>query len=130
MADSTELQLKSLKLEANSYKKLEHFGKAEKSILKCLELRPEDNGFNHELAKIYFKREKYLDSLDILRELRTAQQNNDAEARDFFMQEFMKVPRLSLTPEQQMHPDFRPWLNDSVIKSSELMLEKYNYIKK
>ena len=69
MADSTELQLKSLKLEANSYKKLEHFGKAEKSILKCLELRPEDNGFNHELAKIYFKREKYLDCLDILREL-------------------------------------------------------------
>ena len=68
--------------------------------------------------------------LDILRELRTAQQNNDAEARDFFMQEYMKVPRLSLTPEQQMHPDFRPWLNDSVIKSDELMLEKYNYIKK
>tara|TARA_X000001036_G_scaffold358690_1_gene341228 strand:- start:2539 stop:3663 length:1125 start_codon:yes stop_codon:yes gene_type:complete len=69
VADGVELQLNSLKLEANSYKKLEHFGKAEKSILKALELRPEDNGFNHELAKIYFKREKYLDSLEILREL-------------------------------------------------------------
>tara|TARA_B100000902_G_scaffold398797_1_gene466924 strand:+ start:2560 stop:3684 length:1125 start_codon:yes stop_codon:yes gene_type:complete len=69
VADSIELQLNSLKLESNSYKKLGDFGKAEKYILKGLELRPEDNGFNHELAKIYFKREKYLDSLEILREL-------------------------------------------------------------
>lgn len=59
MSDSIESQLKSLKIEANSYKKLEDYAKAEKSILKGLELKPESNSFNHELAKIYFKSKKY-----------------------------------------------------------------------
>ena len=58
MSVSTESKLKSLKLEADSYKKLEYYSKAEKIILKGLELKPEDNMFNHELAKIYFKKEK------------------------------------------------------------------------
>ena len=59
MSGSIELQLKSLKIEADSYKKLEDYAKAEKSILKGLELKSESNSFNHELAKIYFKSKKY-----------------------------------------------------------------------
>ena len=59
MSGSIESQLKSLKIEANSYKKLEDYAKAEKSILKGLELKPESNSFNHELAKIYFESKKY-----------------------------------------------------------------------
>ena len=59
MSGSIESQLKSLKIEAISYKKLEDYAKAEKSILKGLELKPESNGFNHELAKIYFESKKY-----------------------------------------------------------------------
>ena len=59
MSGSIESQLKSLKIEADSYKKLEDYAKAEKSILKGLELKPESNSFNHELAKIYFKSKKY-----------------------------------------------------------------------
>ena len=41
MSGSIESQLKSLKIEAISYKKLEDYAKAEKSILKGLELKPE-----------------------------------------------------------------------------------------
>ena len=59
MSGSIESQLKSLKIEAISYKKLEDYAKAEKSILKGLELKPESNSFNHELAKIYFESKKY-----------------------------------------------------------------------
>ncbi len=66
MNSSTESQLKSLKLEANSYKKLGDYSKAEKSILKGLELKPKDNSFNHELAKVFFKDKKYAQSLELL----------------------------------------------------------------
>ena len=66
MTKSIESQIQSLKLEAVSYKKLEDYSKAESNILKALELKPEDNGLNHELAKIYFKREKYPDCLELL----------------------------------------------------------------
>ena len=69
MGSSIESQLKNLKLEANSYKKLGDFTKAEKSILKGLELKPEDNSFNHELAKIFFKNEKYNKCLHLLLKL-------------------------------------------------------------
>ena len=63
MTKTIESQIQSLKLEAVSYKKLEDYGKAESSILKALELKPDDNSLNHELAKIYFKNEKYQDCL-------------------------------------------------------------------
>ena len=66
MSDSIESQLKSLIIEANSYKKLDDYTKAEKSILKGLELKPESNSFNHELAKIYFKTKKYERCLQLL----------------------------------------------------------------
>ena len=66
MSSSTESQLKSLKLEANSYKKLGDYSKAEKSILKGLELKPKDNSFSHELAKVFFKDKKYAKSLELL----------------------------------------------------------------
>ena len=55
MSGSTESQLNALKLEAISYKKLSDYAKAEKSILKGLELKPDSNSFTHELAKIHFK---------------------------------------------------------------------------
>ena len=66
MAKTIESQIQSLKLEAVSYKKLEDYGKAESSILKALELKPDDNSLNHELAKIHFKNEKYQDCLELL----------------------------------------------------------------
>ena len=66
MGSSIESQLKTLKLEANSYKKLGDFTKAEKSILKGLELKPEDNSFSHELAKIFFKNRRYNKCLQVL----------------------------------------------------------------
>ena len=59
MTKSIESQIQSLKLEVVSYKKLEDYSKAERCILKALELKPEDNSLNHELAKIYFKIGKY-----------------------------------------------------------------------
>ena len=69
MTDSTKSQIDTLKSEANSYKKLGDYAKAENCILKGLELKFNDNVLKHELAKIYFKREKYDDSLDILLDL-------------------------------------------------------------
>ena len=69
MTGSIKSQIDTLKLEANSYKKLGDYGKAENCILKGLELKFNDNVLKHELAKIYFKREKYDDSLDILLDL-------------------------------------------------------------
>ena len=69
MTDSIKSQIDTLKSEANSYKKLGDYGKAENCILKGLELKFNDNVLKHELAKIYFKREKYDDSLDILLDL-------------------------------------------------------------
>ena len=66
MTSSIKSQLKTLKLEANSYKKLGDFAKAETSILKGLELKPDDNSFNHELAKIFFKNTRYNKCLQLL----------------------------------------------------------------
>lgn len=66
--------------------------------------------------------------LMILRELRIAQMNQDHEARAFFMQEYIKIPRLKLSAEQKLHPDYKQWLSEDTIKSGEFMHEKYNYI--
>ena len=55
MTDSTKSQIDTLKFEANSYKKLGDYAKAENCILKGLELKVNDNVLKHELAKIYFK---------------------------------------------------------------------------
>jgi len=66
VSSSIKSQLNSLKIEANSYKKLGDYSKAEKCILKGLELKPEDNSFNHELAKVLFKGQKYDRCLELL----------------------------------------------------------------
>ena len=66
MSGSTESQLSALKLEAISYKKLSDYAKAEKCILKGLELKPDSNSFTHELAKIHFKTKKYQLCLQLL----------------------------------------------------------------
>ena len=66
MTKSIESQIQSLKLEAVSYKKIEDYSKAESCILKALELKPEDNSLNHELAKILFKNGKYSECLEVL----------------------------------------------------------------
>ena len=64
----------------------------------------------------------------ILRELYIAQMNQDDEARMFFMQEYIKVPRLKLTVEQKQHPDYKQWLSEDIIKSGEFMHVKYNFV--
>lgn len=66
--------------------------------------------------------------LDILRELFIAQQHHDEEAFKFFVTEYVRVPRLKLTIEQQQHPRYKKWLSDEIIKSGEFMDQKYNYI--
>ena len=66
--------------------------------------------------------------LDILRELFIAQQHHDEEAFKFFVTEYIRVPRLKLTIEQQQHPRYKKWLSDEIIKSGEFMDQKYNYI--
>ncbi len=66
--------------------------------------------------------------LMILRELRVAQMNQDEEARDFFMQEYMRVPRLKMSAEQKQHPDYKQWLSEDVIKSGEFMHVKYDFV--
>ena len=66
--------------------------------------------------------------LNILRELFVAQQHNDEEAFKFFVSEYIRVPRLKLTVEQQQHPRFKQRITDDIIKSGEFMHEQYNYL--
>ena len=66
--------------------------------------------------------------LNILRELFVAQQHNDEEAFKFFVSEYIRIPRLELTPEQQQHPKFKQRITDDIIKSGEFMHERYDYI--
>lgn len=66
--------------------------------------------------------------LMILRELHIAQTNQDDEARMFFMQEYMRVPRLKMSAEQKQHPDYKQWLSEDVIKSGEFMHVKYDFV--
>jgi hypothetical protein len=65
----------------------------------------------------------------ILREIKIAQDNNDTEAYEFFMQEYFDVPRLKLTADQKQHPQYREWLTDEQIKSAAYMSVEFDYVK-
>ena len=67
--------------------------------------------------------------LVILREIRLAQDNNDTEAYEFFMQEYFSVPRLQLTEIQKKHPKYKEWLTDKQIKSGIYMSAEFDYVK-
>jgi len=66
VAETTKSQIHELKVEAISYCKLEEYSKAEKAIRKALELKPDSNNLNHELAKIFLKSKNYVSALEIL----------------------------------------------------------------
>ena len=66
--------------------------------------------------------------LNLLREIRIAQQNNDKEAYKFFMEDFHAVPRLELTEDQKKHPKFKEWIDTSLITSGAFVDSKYDYI--
>ena len=67
--------------------------------------------------------------LVILREIKIAQDNNDTEAYEFFMQEYFNVPRLQLTETQKNHPKYKEWLTDKQIKSGVYMSTEFDYVK-
>jgi len=67
--------------------------------------------------------------LVILREIKLAQDNNDTDAYEFFMQEYFDVPRLKLTADQKQHPQYREWLTDEQIKSAAYMSVEFDYVK-
>ena len=66
--------------------------------------------------------------LNLLREIRIAQQNDDEEAYQFFMEDFYAVPRLRLTEDQKKHPKFKEWIDTSLITSGAFVDSKYDYI--
>ena len=66
--------------------------------------------------------------LNLLREIRIAQQNDDEEAYKFFMEDFYAVPRLALT-EDQKHPKFKEWIDTSLLHRV-FVDSKYDYIAK
>lgn len=68
--------------------------------------------------------------LDILRELKIAQHNDDEEAFKFYVSEYVRVPRLQLTAEQKTHPKYKQWITDDVIKSGDYMKPEYDYMSK
>lgn len=68
--------------------------------------------------------------LDILRELKRAQHNDDEEAFKFYVSEYVRVPRLQLTAEQKTHPKYKQWITDDVIKSGDYMKPEYDYMSK
>ena len=68
--------------------------------------------------------------LNLLRDIRVAQQNEDEEAYQFFMEDFYQIPRLVLTEEQKKHPKFKEWIETSLITSGEFMDSSYDYIAK
>lgn len=65
--------------------------------------------------------------LDILRELYVAQLNRDEDAFQFYVTEYIKVPRLTLTDEQKQHHMYKEWISDEIIKSGKFMNETYNF---
>ena len=69
MSVSTDKQVLELKKDALSYSKLGDFSKAQKTIKKALELRPNSKNLVHELAKINLKSKNYELSLELLLEL-------------------------------------------------------------
>ena len=66
--------------------------------------------------------------LNLLREIRVAQQNDDEEAYQFFMEDFYQIPRLVLTEEQKKHPKFKEWIDTSLITSGAFVDSNYDYI--
>lgn len=66
--------------------------------------------------------------LDILRELKIAQHNDDEEAFKFYVSEYVRVPRLQLTAEQKRHPKYKQWITDEVILSGDYVKSEYDYI--
>ena len=66
--------------------------------------------------------------LNLLREIRVAQQNEDEEAYQFFMEDFYQIPRLVLTEEQKKHPKFKEWIDTKIITSGAFVDSKYDYI--
>ena len=66
--------------------------------------------------------------LNLLRDIRVAQQNEDEEAYQFFMEDFYQIPRLVLTEEQKKHPKFKEWIETSLITSGAFVDSKYDYI--
>ena len=66
--------------------------------------------------------------LNLLRDIRIAQQNDDEEAYQFFMEDFHAIPRLVLTEDQKKHPKFKEWINTSLITSGAFVDSKYDYI--
>lgn len=67
--------------------------------------------------------------LIILREIKLAQDNNDTDAYEFFMQEYFNVPRIELSDTQKQHPKYKEWLTDEQIKSHAFMSEEYDFVK-
>ena len=59
MSISTDKQVIELKKDASSYLKLGDFFKAQKSIKKALELKPNSKNLVHELAKINLKSKNF-----------------------------------------------------------------------
>ena len=66
--------------------------------------------------------------LNILRELYVAQQNDDEESFKFFVSEYVRVPRLILSEDQKLHPEYKEWITDDIIKSGKFMSSAYDYI--
>lgn len=64
----------------------------------------------------------------ILREIKIAQDNNDTDAYEFFMQEYFDVPRLELTATQKQHPLYKEWLTDTEIKSGAYMSKEFDFV--
>ena len=58
--------MRELRIDAVSYSKIGHHSKAESTIRKALELDPDNNRLNHELAKIHLRSKRYEKALDIL----------------------------------------------------------------
>ena len=63
----------------------------------------------------------------ILREIKMAQDNNDTDAYEFFMEEYFDIPRLELTEAQKKHPRYEAWLTEEEIKSAAFMNKEYAY---
>ena len=66
MPDSTEKQVRELRIDAISYSKIGHHSKAESTIKKALELNPGSDRLIHELAKIHLRSEQHEKALDTL----------------------------------------------------------------
>lgn len=89
--------------------------------------QPEVNDYSQHDYLVYKDLSNKQQELEILREIYRAQENLDEDAFKFYLDEYMQVERLSMSPEQKKHPAYKPWLTDEIIKSGEFMKEEYNY---